>query len=174
MKLSAHEEYGLRCLVHVAKHSGEGSVTLPEISQAEGISLAHAAKLLRMLRRGGFVKSARGKVGGYSLNRPARKIVLGEVLDALGGRMFEIGFCEHHSGQRKTCQHTTDCSLRTLWRTLQAALDQVLGKTTLQDLLRTESQMIDWVPTLASPGIRDAETTAALPSGLSCLKSSNT
>jgi Rrf2 family iron-sulfur cluster assembly transcriptional regulator len=174
MKLSAHEEYGLRCLIQVAKQSADGSVTLQEISKAEGISLAHAAKLLRMLRRGGFVKSARGKVGGYSLSRPAGRIVLGEVLDTLGGRMFETGFCENHSGQHRICQHTTDCSLRILWRTLQLALDQVLRKATLQDLLRSETEMIDWVPTLASPRIRDEETTSGLPIGYSCLKSSNT
>jgi Rrf2 family protein len=149
MKLSSHEEYGLRCLIQVAKCNGEGSTTLQEISHAEGISLAYAAKLLRILRRGGFVKSARGKVGGYSLSRPARRIVLGEVLDMLGGRLFETGFCDNHSGQRTTCKHSTDCSLRTLWGTLQAALDQVLGRTTLEDLLRTETQMVDWVPTLS-------------------------
>jgi Rrf2 family iron-sulfur cluster assembly transcriptional regulator len=163
MKLSAHEEYGLRCLVQVAKHPGDGSVTIQEISKAEGISLAHAAKLLRMLRRGGFVKSARGKEGGYSLSRPAARIVLGDVLDSLGGRMFESGFCENHSGQHKICQHTTDCSLRILWRSLQLALDQVLARTTLQDLLRSETQMIDWVPTLSPTKIRGEETRSELP-----------
>jgi Rrf2 family iron-sulfur cluster assembly transcriptional regulator len=149
MKLSSQEEYGIRCLIHVAANSGEGGVTIPEMSKAEGISPAHAAKLLRILRRSGFVKSVRGKVGGYSLSRPAHKIVLSEVLDALGGRLFETGFCESHSGQRKICEHSTDCSLRILWRTLQVVVDQVLDRTTLQDLLRTEGEMTNWVPTLS-------------------------
>src|SRR5437762_2559608 len=105
MKLSAREEYGVRCLIQVAGKSGAGGITIPEISKAEGISPAHAAKLLRILRRSGFVKSVRGKVGGYSLSRPTRKIVLSEVLDALGGRLFESGFCERHSGQRRICKH---------------------------------------------------------------------
>ncbi len=153
MKLSAQEEYGLRCLLQVAKNSSplepEGSITIPEISKAEGISPAHAAKLLRILRRGGFIKSARGKIGGYSLSRPAHRILLAEVLDALGGRFFASGFCESHSGQSKTCRHTTDCSLRILWSALQVAVDQVLAKITLQDLLRTETEMTNWVPALA-------------------------
>jgi Rrf2 family iron-sulfur cluster assembly transcriptional regulator len=162
MKLSSQEEYGLRCLVQVAKCNGGGSITLQRISKAEGISLAHAAKLLRMLRCGGFVKSARGKEGGYSLSRPAQRIILGDVLDALGGRMFESGFCENHSGQNKICQHTTDCSLRILWRSLQIAVDDVLAKTTLQDLLRSETEMIEWVPILSSPRVRDRETIGGL------------
>ena len=150
MKLSAQEEYGLRCLIQVARR--EGGATIPEISESEGISAAHAAKLLRILRRGGFIKSARGKVGGYSLRRPANEIVLGEVLDALGGRLFEQHFCESHSGTSKVCRHTTECSLRILWGALQVAVDQVLKKTTLQDLLRTETEMSGWVPTISLHG----------------------
>jgi Rrf2 family protein len=149
MKLSSQEEYGVRCLIQVARKNGESGITIPEISKAEGVSPAHAAKLLRILRRSGFVKSVRGKVGGYSLSRPPRKIILAEVLNALGGRLFEKDFCDSHSGQRKTCQHSTDCSLLILWSTLQGAVDQVLERTTLEDLLQTKAEMIHWVPTLS-------------------------
>jgi Rrf2 family protein len=149
MKLTSHEEYGFRCLVKIG--SSGGALTIPEISEAEGISQAYAGKLLRILRKGGFVKSARGKVGGYSLARPAGEIVVGEVLAALGGKMFETDFCESHSGQAKICAHSTDCSIRTLWKRVQVALDDVLGNTTLQDVLRTEHHMTGWLTTLAPP-----------------------
>lgn len=82
------------------------------------------------------------------MSRPAHKIVLSEVLNSLGGRLFETGFCESHSGQRKICKHSTDCSPRILWRTVQVAVDQVLERTTLQYLLRTKAEMTDWVPTV--------------------------
>jgi Rrf2 family protein len=141
MKLTAHEEYGFRCLVQIGRR---GLVTIPEISDAEGISQAYAAKLLRTLRQSGFIASARGKEGGYSLARQADHIIVGEVLAALGGKMFDTEFCESHSGQAHVCAHTSDCSLRALWKRVQVALDEVLGKTTLQDLLRNEEQMIGW------------------------------
>src|SRR5207248_9279895 len=99
MKLSANEEYGLRCLVRL----GYGTLTIPEIGQAEGVSPAYAAKLLRVLRKGGFVKAARGKDGGYTLARPAESISIGDVMDALGGRIFESNFCESHAGQAAIC-----------------------------------------------------------------------
>ena len=67
MKLSSNEEYGLRCLLRLGYEGPGGSLTLPEISQAEGVSEAYAAKIMRILRRGGFVTSARGKIGGYTL-----------------------------------------------------------------------------------------------------------
>jgi Rrf2 family iron-sulfur cluster assembly transcriptional regulator len=141
MKLTSHEEYGFRCLVQIARR---GSLTIPEISDAEGISQAYAAKLLRTLRQGGFLTSVRGKDGGYTLARPAERIVVGEVLTVLGGKMFDTHFCESHAGQAHVCAHTSDCSIRTLWRRVQVALDEVLGKTTLQDLLQTEQQMTGW------------------------------
>ena len=148
MKLTSHEEFGFRCLVRIAR-SGE-SLTIPQISEAEGISQAYAAKLLRMLRCGGFIKSARGKSGGYSLSRPASQIVVGEVLEALGGKVFASDFCESHSGMLRVCTHSTNCSIRALWKRVQGALDQVLGRTTLLDVLRSEPQMDGFFTVLSS------------------------
>ena len=69
MKLSAQEEYGLRCLLRLAG-AGEGqSLTIPEIGRAEALSIAYVAKLMRILRQGKFVKSVRGQTGGYTLAR---------------------------------------------------------------------------------------------------------
>jgi Rrf2 family iron-sulfur cluster assembly transcriptional regulator len=141
MKLTAHEEYGIRCLVTLGKGGAGASMTIPEISLGEGISKAYVAKLMRILRRGGFVTSSRGKIGGYMLARPANKIVVGDVLAELGGRLFEGNFCASHPGDSSICRHSTDCSIRTLWRSVQIAMDQVLGKTTLQDLLHSEDEV---------------------------------
>ena len=150
MKLSSQEEYGLRCLLRIARQSESGSITIPEISQAEGISVSYVAKLTRILRRGGFVKSARGQAGGYNLARPASEVVVGEAMAFLGGRIYEPGFCEQHSGTEHVCTHSVDCSIRSLWRTVQLVVDQVLSKTTLRDLLHNEQQMTSWVSHLVS------------------------
>jgi Rrf2 family protein len=152
MKLSANEEYGIRCLVRLgyAGYAGE-TLTIPEISQLEGVSPAYGAKILRMLRKGGFVKAARGKEGGYTLARPAEDIVIGDVMDALGGRLFENKFCESHSGQVAICTRSVDCSVRSLWRAVQVAVDHVLSKATLRDLLQNEEEMNTWVSRIPGP-----------------------
>jgi Rrf2 family protein len=139
MKLTSQEEYGLRCLLRLARE-GE-SLTIPKISQKEGISNFYVAKLMRILRRGGLVKSVRGQAGGYELARPADKIVVGEALAILGGRLYDPGFCEEHSGSESSCANTVDCSVRSLWRAVQQVIDQVLSKTTLKDLLSNEQEM---------------------------------
>jgi Rrf2 family transcriptional regulator, iron-sulfur cluster assembly transcription factor len=160
MKLGANEEYGLRCLVRLAyanqSSAGEGgSLTIPEISHAEGVSPAYAAKILRILRKGGFVKAARGKEGGYTLARAPEAIVIGDVMDVLGGRLFESTFCESHAGQAAICTRSVDCSVRSLWRAVQVAVDRVLSQATLRDLLQNEEEMNSWVRTIpGASGLR--------------------
>ena len=157
MKLSAQEEYGLRCLLHIARRSEDASLTIPEISKAEGLSQPYVAKLMRILRRGGFVKSVRGQAGGYTLSRPPERITVGEALDALGGRIYEADFCDRYAGVGKICNHAVDCGVRSLWRAIQEAVDQVASRTTLKDLLADErdvaSRVSKPVPLSASKSI---------------------
>ena len=133
MKLSSQEEYGLRCLLRVGREGTSGRVTISELSRAEGISEPHAAKMMRILREGGFVTSTRGQSGGYALSRPAEQINVGEVLAALGGRLYEPSCCDTHD---LGVEHVHRRA-----RMLQTAVDQVLGKITLKDLLVSEREM---------------------------------
>ena len=145
MKLSAQEEYGLRCVLQIGRLGQGGSLTISEISRAEGISNHYVGKLMGILRRGGLVTSVRGQTGGYTLSRPPEQISVGQTLAVLGERFFEPDFCERHSGTEKVCTHSVDCSIRSLWSALQLVLDQVLSKTTLKDLLGNEQAMNAWV-----------------------------
>jgi Rrf2 family protein len=153
MKLSFQEEYGLRCLLRVATLSDPGYLTINEISEDEGLSASYVAKLMRILRQRGFVRSVRGQVGGYALARPAEKIIVGEVLAALGGRLFDPRFCFEHSGLEVECKKSLECSIRTLWGTVQILIDQVLNKVTLADLAdNSELEMSSHVSNLVQLG----------------------
>jgi Rrf2 family protein len=141
MKLSAQEEYGLRCLLRVASAGVGGSVTIPAIAKAEALSTAYVGKLMSVLRQSEFVESVRGQAGGYVLSRPPEKIAVADVLASLGGRLFEPGFCDEFVGLERVCTHSVDCSVRSLWRAVQHAVDFALAGITLKDLLRTESEV---------------------------------
>jgi Rrf2 family protein len=146
MQLSAQEEYGLRCLLQVAKGEGKPEpLCIAEIGEAEGLSPEYAAKLLRALRQAGFVTSTRGATGGYRLARPAVAISVWEVLDTLGGPLFSDHFCEAHPGNLRDCVHSTDCSLRALWRFVGGALKEVLSAISLADMTRGEKPMLTWL-----------------------------
>ena len=142
MKFSSQEEYGLRCLLRVAKEGGEKGLTIPEISKAEGITTHNTAKILRALRLGGFLESSRGQIGGYTLSRAADKIMVSDVLSSLGGKLYDEEFCNTHSGEMKICTNSIDCSIRSLWQMLQNAIDGVINKITLKDLISSEEILI--------------------------------
>src|SRR2546428_14018837 len=111
MRLSAQEEYGLRCLLQVAREP-EGGLTTPQLAEREGLGAAHVHKLMRLLRRGGLVKSVRGRNGGYQLARPAEQISVGAVLAAPRGHLYTRDFCGPHKGIEQGCLRNSDCAIR--------------------------------------------------------------
>jgi Rrf2 family protein len=165
MKLSAQEEYGLRCLLYMARHDETQSHSIPQISRAEGLSVPNVAKLMRILRLGGLVASVRGQAGGYTLSRSSERISVAEVLALLGGSFYSEQFCTRHSGLERACAHAGDCSVRLLWRTVQQALDGILEKTTLRDLLQPEPEMTEFLKSLAYQPASKGEPVGAGVSG---------
>ena len=143
MKFSAQEEYGLRFLLRIGKFYGvKEGFTIPEISDYEGVSQHTVAKILRLLRLGGFLESERGQSGGYTLSRPPEEIKIGEVMQVLGGKLFDDSFCQTHAGAQNICLNSIDCSIRSLWRMIQDSVDSVIGNLTLKDLLVSEDDLI--------------------------------
>ncbi|MGB9664668.1 MAG: RrF2 family transcriptional regulator [Ignavibacteria bacterium] len=138
MKFSALEEYGLRCLIQIAKNSKSNGITIPELSELEGLSEANVAKILRILRLGGIVEAERGQTGGYRLTRLPEEITLREILFVLGGKLFENDYCNTYTGISTICTNSTDCSVRSVWKNVQRVIDEVLGRLTLKDLLAPE------------------------------------
>ncbi|MFN2377186.1 MAG: Rrf2 family transcriptional regulator [Candidatus Binatia bacterium] len=145
MHITAQEEYGLRCLLRVAKHQSGDPMRTQEVAVAEGLSLEYAAKLMRTLKKGGFVDSTRGSAGGSLLARPARDISVWQVLEALGGPLYEEKFCDAHTGSQRDCTHSTDCSIRALWRNLNGILKNSLSAITLADLAGDEGSTRAWL-----------------------------
>ncbi|HEX2607289.1 MAG TPA: Rrf2 family transcriptional regulator [Flavisolibacter sp.] len=138
MKITAQEEYGLRILIRIAACRDKEGMSIPQLSEAEGLTPHYVAKLTRILRIGGFVNSTPGKQGGYILARPAMEININEVLKTLGGALFDASFCGTHSGAVKFCTNSVDCSSRSLWQMIQFVVDQFLDKVTLYDLVNSE------------------------------------
>jgi len=140
MKITAQEEYGLRILIRIAGCKNEEGLSIPQLTEAEGLSSHYVAKLARVLRMKGFINSTPGYKGGYVFAKPAGKIVINDVLKALGGALFDKKFCGSHAGSLKLCTHSVDCSARSLWQMVQFAVDQFLDKVTLHDLVNAEKE----------------------------------
>jgi len=145
VQLLASEEYGLRCLLQVARADVGETMPVGRVASAEGLSPDYAAKLLRQLRLAGLVESVRGAEGGYRLTRPVEEISVWAALSALGGEFFDAEFCSCHRGQKRRCVRSRDCALRPLWGLIQSTLRSTLERVSLGDLQRDERAMVAWL-----------------------------
>ncbi len=157
MKLSSQEEYGLRCILSLAREEVQSpdmdverngtSLTLAQIAEREGLSIEYAGKLMGVLGRAELVESVRGRHGGYRLSRPPDEVCVSEVVAALGSKLYQpTHTCDRFSGDHTFCVHSSACSIRSLWSGLQLLLDWVLSRTTLYDLVATdEHDMAEWM-----------------------------
>lgn len=158
MQLTSQEEYGLRCLLTVARNPSDGPIGIPDIAASEGLSPEYAAKLLRILRQGGLVNSTRGAAGGYRLARAPEEIAVWSVVEVLGGPLFNESFCDSHSGKHDDCVHSASpsgCSIRALWTWVGAAVRGVLEEITVADLLRNESVVFERLQMVQLPSVRE-------------------
>src|SRR5215213_4621676 len=140
MKVSAQEEYGLRCLLQLAS-LGEGEfLTLAQIAEREGISAANAGKLLWILNKAGLVLSIRGTKGGYRLARPASEIRLSEVIKVLDADEV-TEHCKSYTGVLDVCVHTSDCGIRPVILGLHEIVQNALYEVTLAQLVGPEANV---------------------------------
>lgn len=141
MKITAHEEYGLRIIIRLAKlleNNDKGLVGIAEIAEAEGISYENTAAIIGKLKEAELVNSVRGKYGGYKLNHIPAQITLHQIIHALGEGSFGTDFCNKHTGKEANCVHSEDCSIRPVWKAVNNLIDNFLAGITLENLLQNE------------------------------------
>ncbi len=139
MKITAQEEYGLRCLLQLAQAEAKRGLTVKEIASLEGLSPAYVEKLLRLLGKAGLIHSVRGTKGGYLLDRTPEEISLGSVVGALGKIPTTDEICNRYTGNRTSCIHIDECCIRSALETLTFTLQNFLEKTFLSDLIGSEA-----------------------------------
>ena len=139
MKITAQEEYGLRCILQLAQLTLKSDLaSLEDIATAEHISIDYAAKLLSVLRQANLIESVRGKSGGYRLARAPEKIYLDEVIRSLSGEIFETESCQQFPGNDTKCVHISCCSIRSVWISVSQILFGIFKQITLKNLLEKE------------------------------------
>lgn len=137
MKVSALEEYGLRCLLQLTKSEDGAPMSADEISKKELLSPAYVEKILQKLNKAGFIRSIRGTKGGYVLAYPPEKIIMGQVIRAVDGANM-IDLCNNFSGNSPECAHIGECGIRPLWKNIYKYIYDVLDRTSLYDLMKEE------------------------------------
>jgi len=136
MKLSTRGRYGLRALLDLAVHQGEGMVLLKDVARRQEFSLPYLEHLITPLIAGGLVKSTRGARGGVLLVKPPAEVKLTEVVQLLEGSIAPVD-CVNDP---RVCSRSASCVTRDIWMQIKDAIIQVLDSTTLQDLVERQRQ----------------------------------
>src|SRR5690349_16921676 len=128
MRFTTRTEYGLVCLIYMAKHLDNQvtPISIKEMVKAEEYSPAYVEKILQALRAAHIVTSQQGNHGGYVLVRHPSQITLKEIIEALEGSTFEV-FCEPDIRKEITCTHFSACGIKPLWGKTKETLDQLYG-----------------------------------------------
>lgn len=140
MKITAQEEYGLRCLVQLARLDEGETLTLPQIAEKEGISQSNAGKLMWTLSNAGLVKATRGAKGGYKLDKNPADLPLNVVIKVLDNDQIS-GHCDNYSGVQDSCVHMGDCGIRSVILGVHEVVEHALSNITLADVIGSEEKV---------------------------------
>jgi Rrf2 family protein len=132
MKLSTRTEYGIRILAQLARHAGEGPISLAGVARTEKMPHAYLEQLVRDLRQAGLVRATRGQAGGYELTRAAAEISLADAVRALEGPLLEMPCAG--IGNLEACDRPQPCSVHDVFQQIYESLSGTLGATNLAEL----------------------------------------
>lgn len=132
MKLSSKGRYGLKAMCELAKHYGEGALSLPYIAGETLLSDKYLEQLLSVLKKDNLIDATRGASGGYFLKKAPEEISVGEILRSLENGL-EIVDCL--SGD---CQNKATCHTYGVWSRLYKEINKCLDGISLKQLVEGE------------------------------------
>ena len=134
MRVSSRGEYGVRAMVALAKHYGEGPMSIAAMAKASSVPPAYLEQLIGPLRRAGLVESKRGARGGYQLSRSPELVRVGEVYRVMEGPVAPME-CVSEDVSEQTCPLIDGCETRPVWLKMRDAMVETIDSITLADLI---------------------------------------
>jgi Rrf2 family cysteine metabolism transcriptional repressor len=131
MKLSTRGRYGVRIMLDLALHYGEGPILLRDISKRQGISEKYLWQLINPLKTIGLISSTRGSHGGYVLAKPPGEISLKEIVRVLEGSLCLVDCIENPA----VCERSQSCTSRDIWSEASHQISQILESMTLDKMV---------------------------------------
>ena len=134
MKLSTRGRYGVRLMLELALHYGEGPILLKDIAERQGISEKYLWQLINPLKTTGLVNSLRGAHGGYVLGKAPEAISLKAILQILEGPLCLVDCVDNPA----LCARSLSCISRDIWGEASKNMQQTLEDTTLAAMVERQ------------------------------------
>lgn len=132
MKLGTKGRYAVMAMADMASQPADKPVAMVAISERQNISLSYLEQLFGRLRKGGLVRSIRGAHGGYVLARPAAKISVARIMEAVAEPMAATS-CDGDPDHG--CRGHERCITHDLWKELDRQIEGFLVTVSLADVI---------------------------------------
>ncbi len=132
MKITYKGDYALKTILDLAMHYGSGVVTIHELAERIDAPIKFLEQILLDLKRGGFVESRRGNIGGYLLARHPSKLKLGEVIRFIEGPVEPIACTDK---KYTACNDLYKCAFRRIWQDVAKATSDIIDNITFEELV---------------------------------------
>jgi len=133
MRVTFKGDYALKAVLDLALHYNKDLVTAGDLAQRIDAPVKFLEQVLLDLKKGGFVESRRGNIGGYLLSRAPAQITIGDVIRFIEGPIEPISCLEPHY---KGCSDVYKCVFPSIWQEVAQATYNIVDKITFEDLIR--------------------------------------
>lgn len=131
MRLSTRGRYGVRLMLDLALHEGEGPVLLRDIAKRQGVSEKYLWQLINPLKGAGLINSLRGAHGGYVLAKTPAEVNLRQILSVLEGSLCLVDCVENPAA----CERSASCITRDVWAEASKGIFKTLESMTLEKMV---------------------------------------
>lgn len=112
----------------------QGPLHIRDISRAQNIPQRFLEQILLLLKRAGYLKSKKGRGGGYYLAKAPSEITVAEVIRVMDGPLAPIDCVSVMA--HEPCPMEETCGLRWLWKEVRDSVAAILERTSFEDLVR--------------------------------------
>lgn len=138
MKISTRGRYAIRVMLDLAEHNTGAYIPLMDIAKRQEISEKYLEAIVGTLSKNGFVRSLRGKGGGYQLMHAPEEYTIGSILRLTEGSLAPVACLKEDA---EICQKQDYCKTLPLWKGLNEVINDYLDSKTLADLIMQQSEI---------------------------------
>jgi Rrf2 family protein len=131
MKITFKGDYALKAILDLALHYNRELVTGHDLAQRIDAPIKFLEQVLLDLKKGGFVESRRGNIGGYMLSRTPDQITVGEVVRYIDGPVEPIS-CVRQG--YSNCVDIHKCVFKKMWQKVSQATSDIIDNVTFEEL----------------------------------------
>lgn len=142
MKISTRGRYAIRVMLDLAEHNTGAYIPLMDIAKRQEISEKYLEAIVGTLSKNGFVRSLRGKGGGYQLMHAPEEYTIGSILRLTEGSLAPIACLEQEPNR---CERVAVCKTLKMWEGAYKVIAEYFDSITIADLMEDKTDVGDYI-----------------------------